>query len=73
MNALKRKVDDSSHDTQDSIRRMQRDLEAKFDAEGQKHQLDVQALKQQTQSLQEQTQALQGQLAQVLQILLSKP
>ena len=61
MNALKRKMDDSTHKLHGEIQaigKMQRELEAKLSVDSQQHQQD--------------TQALQGQLEEVLRMLRSK-
>jgi uncharacterized protein YydD (DUF2326 family) len=77
MNALKRKMDEGTSETQDSIAQM-RNAKKEFHvqlAETQKDiqkdmQKEMQALKQETQAFK---QELQGQLAEIMQFLRSRP
>ena len=77
MNALKRKMDEGTSETQDSIAKTQdsiSQMKQEFQvqlADAQKEtQKEMQALKQETQALK---QELQGQLAEIMQILRSRP
>ena len=74
MNALKRKMDEGTSETQDSIAQMKKEFHVQL-AETQKDiqkdmQKEMQALKQETQAFK---QELQGQLAEIMQFLRSRP
>ena len=66
MNALKRKMDEGTSETQYSIAQMKKEFHVQL-AETQK---EMQALKQETQAFK---QELQGQLAEIMQFLRSRP
>jgi hypothetical protein len=63
MNELKRKIEDGTHDTTQNIDKMQREIQ-------QKHEQDIAALAAEIQSLKRETHA---QLAEILQVLRSRP
>jgi chromosome segregation ATPase len=87
MNALKRKVDEGSHETQDSIAKMKKEFQVQLADTNKTVKADVQALdtltqesqalKADTQALKADTQALkqelQVQLAEIMRLLRSRP
>jgi hypothetical protein len=77
MNALKRKVDDGTHETQVSIAKMKTDFQSQIADMQKKTEIGNAAIKAEMQALKQETQALkhelQGQLAEMMQILRSRP
>ena len=63
MNALKRKMDEGTSETQDSISQMKKEFHVQLADTQKEMQKEMQALKQE----------LQGQLAEIMQILRSRP
>jgi hypothetical protein len=69
MNALKRKVDEGSHETQDSIAKMKKEFQVQLADTNKTVKADVQALDtltQESQALKADTQALKAELQQAL-------